>query len=61
MAKNGKKSGTKGKYGKRSKRAQSAPVVAPVRDLWRSGPAALAVAAGALVVAGITGLWRVRR
>lgn len=61
MAKNGKKSDKKGKSGKRSKRAQPAPVLGPVRDLSRSAPAALAVAAGALIVAGITGLWRVRR
>ncbi|HEX2471044.1 MAG TPA: hypothetical protein VHK05_10665 [Candidatus Limnocylindrales bacterium] len=61
MAKNAKKSGKKGKRGKRGKRALPAPVLAPFRDLARSAPAALAVAAGALIVAGITGLWRVRR
>jgi hypothetical protein len=61
MAKNAKKSGKKGKNGKRSKRARSAPVLAPIRDLSRSAPVALALAASALIVAGITGLWRVRR
>ena len=61
MAKSGKKSGKKGKNGKRSKRAQPAPSYGPVRELSRSAPAALAVAAGALIVVGITGLWRVRR
>ena len=61
MAKNGKKSGKKAKNGKRSKRAQPAPVLTPVRGLSRSAPAALTVAAGALIVAGITSLWRIRR
>jgi hypothetical protein len=64
MAKNGKKWDRKGKREKkdeRNKRSQLAPALAPVRDLPRSAPAALAVAAGALIVAGITSLWRVRR
>lgn len=56
MAKNGKKSDKKGKRGKRS---QLAP--APVRDFPSSAPAALAVAAGALIMAGITSLWLLRR
>ncbi len=66
MAKHGKRSDKKGKRARRkgdkqNKRSQVAPSLAPARDLPRSMPAALAVAAGALVVAGITGLWRVRR
>lgn len=61
MAKNGKKSGKRGKRDKSSKRSQSVSSVGPVRDLPRGAPAALAVAAGALIVAGITSLWRFRR
>jgi hypothetical protein len=57
VAKNGKKSDKRAKRDKRAKPSQ----LAPVRDLPRSAPAALAVAAGALVVAGITSLWRLRR
>ena len=63
MAKNGKRSDKPDKRdrkAKRKKRSRSAPR-APMRDLPRSAPAAMAVAAGALIVAGITSLWRVRR
>jgi hypothetical protein len=61
MAKNGKKSDKRDKKGKRKKGSQSASALAPIRDLLRSAPAAMTVAAGALIVAGITSLWRVRR
>ncbi len=67
MAKNGKRSDKNGKRAKgpkrdkRGKRSQLAPAVLSARDLPRSAPAALAVAAGALMVAGITTLWRIRR
>ena len=64
MAKNGKKSGKRDKRAKKAERRkgpQFARSLAPMRDLPRSAPAALAVAAGALIVAGITSLWRVRR
>ena len=66
MAKQGKKSDKRGKHEKRAKRdkrskdRQRATALAPVRDLPRSAPAALAVASGALLVAGIS-LWRIRR
>ena len=63
MAKNGKRSDKPDKRdrkAKRKKRSRSAPR-APMRDLPRSAPAAMAVAAGALIAAGITSLWRVRR
>ena len=64
MAKNAKKSDKKDKRAKRKKhekRSQLAPALTSVRDLPRSAPTALAVAAGALFVAGITSLWRIRR
>jgi hypothetical protein len=64
VAKNGKKSdknGKRAKRDKRRKRSQLGPALAPISDLPHSAPAALAVAAGALVVAGITSLWRIRR
>jgi hypothetical protein len=67
VAKNGKRSDKRAKRDKRAKgdkrekRSQRPPALAPVRDLSRSAPAAMAVAAGALMVAGIASLWRVRR
>jgi hypothetical protein len=67
VAKNGKKSDKspkrdkRAKRDKRGKRSQVAPVLTPARDPSRSAPAALAVAAGALIVAGVTSLWRTRR
>ena len=62
MAKNGKKDkrAKRDKRHKRDKRSQRTPALAPARGLPGSTPA-LAVAAGALIVAGITSLWRTRR
>jgi hypothetical protein len=62
VAKNGKKSDKPAKHdkrGKRGKRAQLGPALTPIRNPPRVAP--VAVAAGALVVAGITSLWRIRR
>ncbi len=64
MGKKGKKSDTRDKRDRKARRkkgSQVAPALAPVRDLPRSAPAAMAVAAAALIVAGIASLWRERR
>jgi hypothetical protein len=64
MAKTGKKSGKRDKPDKKhngSKRSQRPAARTPIRDLLGVAPAALAVAAGGLIVAGLTSLWRVRR
>lgn len=60
MAKNGKK-GKKDKKDTSDKRSRVSKTMAPVGDLSRAAPAALAVAFGGFIVAGITSLWRTRR
>ncbi len=59
MAKDGKKNARKkhkGKNGKNGKRAQRSQAL---DGRWR--PTAMALAAGALLVTGVTSLWRIRR
>ena len=61
MAKHGKKADKRGKRGKRKKGSRLPAKLAPVRELSHSAGAGMAVAAGALLIVGITGLWRLRR